>query len=188
MPPRPSPLGGTILGLILERPGYGYELTRRLNERLGPAWQLPESAVYGVLDFLEGKGFVQREITEVDRPRARERVTYHPTATATAEFERWLRTRTRKEPIRTELLAKLAVARLEHADSLLEALTQYEKDCLAMLTAAGDADAPRQDTWEHLIACVIEDAAVDHLQAEIDWTRKARDRVSEFLQAEAGDP
>jgi hypothetical protein len=99
-----------------------------------------------------------------------------------------MRTRTRKEPIRTELLAKLAVARLEHADNLREALAQYEQDCLAMLAEASDLVAPRQDTWAHLIACVMEDAAVDHLRAEVDWARKARARVAEFLRAEAGDP
>ena len=47
-----------VLGLVLERRGYGYDLVQRLTDRLGPAWQLTPSAVYFALDQLSDAGAV----------------------------------------------------------------------------------------------------------------------------------
>lgn len=47
-----------VLGLLLERRGYGYELMQRLEGRLGPAWKLNPSTVYAALDQLEDEGMI----------------------------------------------------------------------------------------------------------------------------------
>jgi DNA-binding PadR family transcriptional regulator len=176
-----SPVTGALLGLLLERPGYGYELGKRLDERMGSAWKLTPSTIYSVLDRLESQQFVRRDVRALSgRPRARERVMYHPTDQGAVAFERWLASPERKEPIRTQLLAKIAVARPEHAPMLLAALDDYERDCLAMLAAASEEDEPDADGWNELLARVIEDAACEHLRAELQWVGSTRARIVEF--------
>jgi DNA-binding PadR family transcriptional regulator len=177
-----SPVTGALLGLLLERPGYGYELGKRLDERMGTAWRLTPSTIYSVLDRLESQQFVRRDVRELTgRPRARERVMYHPTDQGALAFERWLEGPERKEPIRTQLIAKLAVARPEHTPLLLTALDDYERDCLIMLAATHDAYDPLDlDPWSSLLANVIEDAASEHLRAELQWVAVTRLRISEF--------
>jgi DNA-binding PadR family transcriptional regulator len=176
-----SPVTGALLGLLLERPGYGYELGKRLDERMGSAWKLTPSTIYSVLDRLESQEFVRRDVRELSgRPRARERVMYHPTDQGAHAFERWLASPERKEPIRTQLLAKIAVARPEHAPLLLSALDDYERDCLTMLAAASEEEIEATGSWNALLATVIEDAACEHLRAELQWVVSTRRRITAF--------
>ncbi len=47
-----------ILGLVIERPGYGYQLAQRLEERFGSSSFAP-SGVYSALDQLSRDEFVR---------------------------------------------------------------------------------------------------------------------------------
>src|ERR1700742_3317337 len=103
-----SPVTGALLGLLLERPGYGYELAQRLNERMGPTWKLTPSSIYPVLERLESEQLVRRTVEDMaGRPRQRERVMYHATDAATGAFEEWLGRPARRGPIRTQLLGRV---------------------------------------------------------------------------------
>jgi DNA-binding PadR family transcriptional regulator len=176
-----SPVTGALLGLLLERPGYGYELARRVNERMGPAWKLTTSSIYPLLDRLESEDLIRRVNKELPgRARQRERVMYHATEKAPEAFERWLARPARKEPFRTELLAKIAVARPKDAPLLLEALDDYERECLGLLETSGDGRHAPPGTWDGLLADVIETAAEAHLRAELEWVASARRRIGEL--------
>jgi DNA-binding PadR family transcriptional regulator len=43
-----------VLGLVIERPGYGYDLARRLEERFGSSGFAP-TGVYSALDQLSSE-------------------------------------------------------------------------------------------------------------------------------------
>jgi DNA-binding PadR family transcriptional regulator len=178
-----SPVTGALLGLLLERSGYGYELAQRMNERMGPAWRLTPSSIYPVLERLESEQLVRRTVKEMSgRQRQRERVMYHATDAAADAFEQWIARPARKEPVRTELLAKIAVARPEDASSLLKSLDEYERDCLELLESAnGDRpDTAGEQSWGALLTELIQGAAAEHLRAELEWIRFARSRIAEF--------
>jgi DNA-binding PadR family transcriptional regulator len=178
-----SPITGALLGLLLERSGYGYELAQRLSERMGPAWRLTPSSIYPVLERLEAEQLVQRRVKEMPtRQRQRQRVVYHATDAAADAFQQWLARPARKEPIRTELLAKLGVARPEDIGHLLAVIDTYELDCLALLEATAEqrATPSPEGSWEALLAEVSRLAATQHLQAELDWIRFAREQIREF--------
>lgn len=185
-----SPVTGALLGLLLERPGYGYELAQRLNERMGPSWKLTPSSIYSVLERLEADQLVRRTVKDMPgRHRQRERVMFHATDAATKAFEEWLGRPARKEPIRTELLAKIAVARPEDAERLLISLDEYEQECRAFLVGADggravDGGAPARRPWNAMLAEVIETAADRQLRAELEWVEFARRRIREFLAAD----
>ncbi len=178
-----SPVTGVLLGLLLERPGYGYELAQRMNERMGPAWKLTTSSIYPVLERLENEQLVSRTVKDMPgRQRQRERVMYHATAAAETAFVQWLARPARKEPVRTELLAKIAVARPVDAPRLLEALDEYERDCLSLLETAADGEPPLngESPWLALLAELIQGATGEHLRAELEWIRFARTRIESF--------
>ncbi|HVR05288.1 MAG TPA: helix-turn-helix transcriptional regulator, partial [Solirubrobacteraceae bacterium] len=46
-----------VLGLVIERPGYGYDLAQRLRERFGSSGFAP-TGVYSALDQLVAEGLV----------------------------------------------------------------------------------------------------------------------------------
>jgi DNA-binding PadR family transcriptional regulator len=181
-----SPVTGALLGLLLERPGYGYELAQRLNERMGPSWKLTPSSIYSVLERLEADQLVRRTVKDMPgRQRQRERVMFHATDAATEAFEEWLARPARKEPIRTELLAKIAVARPEDTERLLRSLDEYEQECRAFPVRADgaravDGGAPGRRPWNAMLADVIETAVERKLAAELEWVELARRRIREF--------
>ena len=181
-----SPVTGVLLGLLLERPGYGYELAQRMNERMGPAWRLTTSSIYPVLERLESDQLVSRTVKDMPgRQRQRERVMYHATDAAEAAFEQWLARPARKEPVRTELLAKIAVARPVDAPRLLAALDEYERDCLGLLETpdAATPDEPpmgAEPSWLALLGELIKGATDEHLRAELAWIHFARTRITGF--------
>jgi DNA-binding PadR family transcriptional regulator len=171
-----------VLGLVVQRPGYGYDLGKRIDERMGPGWQLNPSAIYGALDRLEEKEWVQHELRELRgrSPRSRERILYRATDAGVHEFERWLGSPVRKEPVRMDVLARIAVSRAEHAGLILVALDRYERECLDMLACATGYDPDSLAPWDRLVAAGVRDSILQHLRAELSWVKAMRRRIREF--------
>jgi DNA-binding PadR family transcriptional regulator len=175
-------LDSVVLGFVSERPGYGYELGKRIDARMGPGWQFNPSGIYASLDRLEAKklvGFEQRE-SRLRSPRSRERVVYHATDEGVAEFERWLRSRVRKEPVRMDVLGRIAVSRPEHAPLLIGALDGYERECLDMIAGTTAHDSGDVRPWDRLIAEGVRDSVLQHLRAEVTWVKSMRRRIEAF--------
>jgi DNA-binding PadR family transcriptional regulator len=202
-----------VLGLLIERRGYGYELVQRLARRLGAAWQLNPSAVYGALDQLEAQGLIEPVAAaakasggaEPVRPLSRrgERIVYEATERGVAEFERWLaRPSERLEPIRSELALKLALGSAERAPTLLAAIEHEERLIFACMQEECEAAAGRsaekrspalrlvgeQRTAAELAAAGASSlVAVEmtlRLQAELDWLSIARETLAHVQDRE----
>jgi DNA-binding PadR family transcriptional regulator len=136
-----------VLGLLIERRGYGYELVQRLAARLGAAWRLTPSAVYTALDQLEeaalieavpaaDAGAVEIAGSAAARRAARRtgRVVYRATERGAAEFEAWLaRPSARVEPVRSELALKVALAAPDTVPALLASIVHEERMILQSL-------------------------------------------------------
>jgi DNA-binding PadR family transcriptional regulator len=175
-----------VLGLLLERRGYGYELVQRLSERLGPAWQLTPSSVYAALDQLESGGLISP--VPPDRPpegiaerQKSRRVVYEITEAGRHVFAKWIiQPAHRQEPIRSELHLKLAFARPSDVDGLLSTLL-HEERLLQMLTrdcedlAVSDIRGCR--AWEYRKASMVRGGAVARLQADLRWIATAREAL-----------
>jgi DNA-binding PadR family transcriptional regulator len=57
-----SPVNWALLGLVIERPDYGYKLRQRFEEVYGEALRLAsESHVYAGLNALENRGLIERD-------------------------------------------------------------------------------------------------------------------------------
>src|SRR5689334_12195462 len=78
-----------VLALVAERRSYGYELVRRFEQRVGPAWRLNPSAVYPALDQLERGGLVQSGARRGGTRRS-PRIVYAATPAGTAALDAWL--------------------------------------------------------------------------------------------------
>jgi DNA-binding PadR family transcriptional regulator len=183
-----------VLGLLLERRGYGYQLVQRLNERLGPAWQLTPSSVYAAVDQLQTDGLVEpidrSESTAIPLHATRGRVVYEPTEAGHDAFAAWVgKPSMRQEPIRSELQLKVAVARPEDVPALLEAI-EHER-AMAETLAAECAEAASQfgagNDGASKAAALVRAAAHARLSAEIAWLRHARQTL-EAVAADAEAP
>lgn len=182
----PSLLDSVVLGFVAERPGYGYELGKRIGAKMGPGWQFNPSGVYQSLDRLEDRALVQHEEREsrVPSPRSRGRVFYRVTDDGVAEFQQWLRSDVRKEPIRMDVLARIAVSRPEHAPLLIDALDGYQRECLDLIAGTTAHEADDATAWDRLITDGVRDSVLQHLRAELTWAKTMRQRLEAFAADE----
>src|ERR1700686_1795284 len=186
-----SPLKGALLGLVLQRPGHGYDLANRLIRRLGPAWQIKAKGLYPMLQQPERAGLVLSEAIDCSSPTGR-RIVYYPTECTQAALTEWMAASAAIEPLRVELQAKLAVARGEGVPRLLSALDCYERECRMLLNAstepplnASAGELPRHRSWAALAMSLTRAAALIRLRADLEWVVLARRAIVEFAGAMA---
>jgi DNA-binding PadR family transcriptional regulator len=175
-------LRGATLSLIVERPGHGYELTHRLNRRLGPTWQVDPKQVYPILDDLARAGLVTPvDEPNPDRPR-QPRVVYHPTDRAPQALRRWMQSELETVPLRPDVIARIASATPGDAEELLRVLDDYEAELLRLLEANDEADASVR-TWRSLLLALARGHTDSYLQGEFQWVVVSRRRIREFMAA-----
>jgi DNA-binding PadR family transcriptional regulator len=173
-----------VLGLLLERRGYGYELDQRLAARLGPAWQLSRTAVYGALDQLEQAGLIRgtlRPASSADRVARRAgRVVYDPTPEGEAAFASWIaQSAHRCDPIRSALALKVAVARPCDIPALRETVDHAEWLVRRALDDSTRASAQLPGGWPARAAELVRGGAQARLRGELAWLASVREALED---------
>jgi DNA-binding PadR family transcriptional regulator len=137
-----------VLGLVLQRPSWGYKLVERFDRAFAEQdlwpWRVTPQAIYGALNDLEEAGLIER--TEPpDEPRTvsvqrSARQYYRSTAGGARTMREWLASPMLSNPTREELLIRLHFADADDA-SLREMLRLHAAECLEELERIGGADA-----------------------------------------------
>ena len=118
-----------VLGLLRQRPAYGYELQRRLTGGRGLARVCPvePAMVYAILKSLSGLELIDGEW---DRSAYPPRAVYTATAEGDAEFQRWLRRPVaRMREVRLDFLVKLYFAMEEDRELAAELVDEQIEAC-----------------------------------------------------------
>ena len=177
-----------LLGLLLNRPAYPYELANRLQERLGPAWRINSGHLYQTIDRLERDGLIE----PVDGPAGGrdDRNVYAITELGVEEFESWFgETIDRARLSRRPLLAKITLAGPERLKAVLEQIDAYAVDCAEQLKELSkkrekvhvDSLPVRAD---HVLLRLGLSADIFQMRGELRWARHAREMVSWLLEQE----
>jgi PadR family transcriptional regulator, regulatory protein AphA len=178
-----------LLGLLRERPAYGYQLGERLRERLGPAWAINSGHLYQTLKRMEKEGLIERvDGAEHDRD---DRHVYAITDGGEAEFQSWFEQDVGSlQLLRRPLLVKIALAGPERLEDALKQIDAYERGCadrLKELSRERDetSDESLQVRADHILLRLGLSADISHLKAELGWARHARQMVSWLLNQDA---
>jgi DNA-binding PadR family transcriptional regulator len=174
-----------LLGLLLDRPGYPYELGERLQRRLGPAWRVNSGQLYQDIEWLRNKGLIERVD---DRSSRAGRHVYAITDEGIDVFEEWLNdVGDGPRPIRRPLLAKVTLAGPARIRRTLEQIDAYQRDRAELL-----ADLLRQEAAvatdetpvraDHVLLRLNLSADIYALQGELRWARRARDVIVSLLE------
>jgi DNA-binding PadR family transcriptional regulator len=127
-----SPVNWTVLGLVIERPSYGWELWTRFDRLYGDVLPVgSESNVYGALDALRDRGLIE----EVTEPRAsgagrQPKLHYRATAEGLEGYAGWVIAQAREHNRRSLLFARQLGALAEQPEAALGILERYEQACL----------------------------------------------------------
>jgi len=161
-----------VLGLMIERPGYGYGLQQQFAERLG-FLHLAESSIYKTIERLEADGWVEE--TGVRRPDARhrgaQRVLYRVTPEGVVQFKRWMAQPSDRAVVRDELHAKLALSDPDDLPDLLRAAEAQSRECLAELAALGQRSVltTPELPWGRVATALVDDFHARWLESLVDW-------------------
>lgn len=178
-----------VLGLLVQRRGYGYDLVQRFEEQVGPAWQLNAGAIYVALDKLEQEGLVRPLDGDGDAPTTRRRTTrgaprviYEPTPQGVERFDEWMATGSSMSPMREELHLKLALSQPRNLPRLIELTYEQEQACLERLeqyldSASFDDLLASAQPWSAVASVMVRDAEIAHLQATVEWLRRIREAM-----------
>jgi DNA-binding PadR family transcriptional regulator len=172
-----------VLGLLVERPGYGYDLQQRIDARLG-FLGLSESAVYKILARLECEGWIEQTEQRhgVTTGRGAPRVMYRATTLGRERFRAWMAAPCERTVLRDELQAKLTIVGPEDLPELLAIAEAQGQECLAELAAlrrpalahVAEPDVP----WHDAATMMVDDFRLRSLQTLVDWL----DAICELME------
>jgi DNA-binding PadR family transcriptional regulator len=175
-----------VLGLVIERPGYGYQLAQRLEERFGCSEFAP-SGVYSALDQLTRDSFIRSagEMGGGPSRRAAPRTIYEATDEGVDHFEAWMLEASPAPPLRDELHMKIALCRPVDLPRLIDMVHGQELACMGRLhdlKQRADEDPGDPQEWSSLMRTLARDAEVAVWNARIEWLQSARELLEQLCE------
>jgi DNA-binding PadR family transcriptional regulator len=124
-----SPVNWALLGLVIERPSYAYELAQRFERTYGEVLSLSSvSHVYTALTALKGRSLIEE--LPGTRVGAQPKPRYQPTAMGLEQYGQWLVAQVGEDVRRQQLFILQLATFTRHPQAALEILARYEQACL----------------------------------------------------------
>jgi len=182
-----------VLGLVIERPGYGYELIQRLEQRI-EGWRPSETAVYPALRSLRADGMIRaREATAGGAVASAHRgvVWYEATDLGRDEFRAWVRAPTDLAPQRDPFWLKVAFASPDDLPRLVELARELESACLDRMAELGERSGPVEDLrreeveWREIGQAWLRRTEAAQLAVRIEAVQQIRAAMKRAIQRHA---
>ena len=170
-----SPVNWALLGLIIERPSYAYELARRFERTYGEVLSLSSvSHVYTALAALKGRGLIEE--LPGTRVGAQPKPRYQPTDSGLEQYGQWLVAQVSEDRRRQELFVLQLANFTRHPQTAIEILDGYEQACLTearatTVTPQSDACA---DGAPQLASRLTNEERRLSIGAKLQWVQYAR--------------
>ena len=180
--PMHSPVNWALLGLVIERPSYAYELAHRFERTYEGALSLSSvSHVYTALATLRERRLVEEAPGTRVTPRSRRR--YEATAQGLDAHSQWLVGQVSEERRRQRLLVAQLGALARTPQRAIEVLDAYEQACMIEAAAAPPAGEGIPGTTG-LVARLIGEEARLTVAAKLRWVQYARTQVRALADRE----
>jgi DNA-binding PadR family transcriptional regulator len=178
-----------LLGLLLERPAYPYQLANRLEQRLGPAWKVNSGQLYQTIKSLQRDGLIER--VQGGSSEHEDRHVFSVTGEGVLEFERFFAKEGEAVRLcRRPLLVKITFAGPEHLQEALVKVDAYERECAEQLARVARLreQLPADEALlraDQLLLRLNLSADVFQLEGELRWARHAREMLSWLANRDA---
>jgi DNA-binding PadR family transcriptional regulator len=174
-----SPVNWALLGLIIERPSYAYELAKRFDRTYGSVLSLSSvSHAYTAIAALRDRGLISE--LPGSREGAQPKPRYEATETGIREYGSWLVAQADEDGRRQHLFV-LQLARFARQPQMaLAILDRYEQACLAQAQRSPIAPtgALAPDSAPELAATLAAEELRLSLGAKIQWVQYARAQLN----------
>jgi len=180
-----SPVSWALVGLVIERPSYGYELSQRFTRSYGDALELSStSQIYTALDTLNRNGLLEEFVPQGDpaHPGRQPKPHYRATPAGVKGHGDWLVSLLRQERRRSRVLAR-QLAVLAPADAL-QVIDLCERVCLEDV-AAPSGHGPGEERMSELAGRLVGEDQRVALVARLAWIEYARSELRALAAARA---
>ncbi len=177
-----------LLGLLEEKPDYGYRLRKRFEQRVGEVWRVNLGQVYQTLHAMNNEGLICQVSTDADgalEDEALERQSFELTAKGRTRLEMWLRRPlVSPRPLRDEMLVRLLILEPGRRDEALKRIAAQEKIYARHLTklVRRKRKVAKATHGPELVALLSIEAAEAHAEAHLDWLDTCRKRLTADLE------
>lgn len=194
-----SPVNYAVLGLVIEKPSYGYELMQRLQTRYGELLEVSSpSHVYTALDRLQKERLIVHhdrdpgpEPADEDAPTRQPKVTYRATADGAVVYRQWLAEQLRDDGARVELIGRLIATGARDLRAIGDLIDRYETECVAASQQLPLADRTAADAGvEHerdFVRRLVREERRFVLEAQLRWIDLAREELRARAARQSGD-
>jgi DNA-binding PadR family transcriptional regulator len=175
-----------LLGLIIERPSYAYELANRFERTYDGAIALSSvSHVYTALGNLRARGLVEE--VSGPGPEARSKRHYRASELGEEEHARWLIGQVAEERRRQRVLSVQLGALAHEPARALAVLDDYEQACLAEIAGAPAGGAEEQGAGvTRLVARLAGEETRLSVAAKLKWAQYARAQLAALTRPSDG--
>lgn len=176
--PMRSPVNWALLGLIIERPSYAYDLAQRFERRYGAVLPLSNIGhVYTALGALAGRALIE-EIPGTREGR-QPKPHYRATPLGAGEYREWLVGQVGEDRRRNQLFVFALAALMSEPDRVMEVMAGYEQACLAegMRTPIAGSPEGAPDSSTALLGRLSEEENRLAVGAKLEWVEYARQEL-----------
>jgi DNA-binding PadR family transcriptional regulator len=179
--PMRSPVNWALLGLVIERPSYAYDLAQRFERRYGEVLPLSNIGhIYTALGVLAGRALVE----EIPGTRAGRQPKPHYCATPMGmlEYRDWLIGQVGEDRRRNQMFVLALGALTSAPEQMLEVINGYEQACIAegMHTPITGAPETTADSALALLGRLSEEENRLAVGAKLEWVEYARQELKKL--------
>ncbi len=181
-----SPVNWALLGLVIERPSYAYELAHRFERTYEGALSLSSvSHVYTALTTLKSRALIEE--VPGTRTGRQPKPRYRATAKGLADYRGWLLGQLSEDRRRQRLFVLQLAALAREPQAALDLVADYERACLqeAAGTTLGGEDGAAPEGTSALVARLIAEEHRLAVGAKLAWVQYARRELSALANAQA---
>jgi DNA-binding PadR family transcriptional regulator len=183
-----SPVYWALLGLVIERPGYGYDLLKRFEREYGDLLPISsESHIYTALNVLERGGLIEQVPPDgVPAASGRQpRPHYRATSEGVEGYRRWLMGQVRNDRLQASLFVRQLAVFARKPEAALEIIERYRQACLeeAQNASIVCANGSHGDDPAGLVARLSAEERRLAMESRLPWVAFARRQFEALSEA-----
>ncbi len=183
-PPMHSQVNWSLLGLVIKRPSYAYELAKRFERTYEGVLSLSSvSHIYTALAGLKDRSLIER--LPGTGTEAQQKPIYKATEQGITEYRGWLLGQIGEDRRRQQLFVLQLAALFPHPDLTLGILCDYEQECEEEKAKTRTREITNETVEANggLVARLLDEEQGLVLDAKLAWVQYAQRELEAFNQA-----
>ena len=180
-PPMHSQVNWSLLGLVIKRPSYAYELAQRFERTYEGVLSLSSvSHIYAAITALKDRSLIER--IPGTGTEAQRKPIYKATEHGVEEYRRWLLGTLEEDRRRQQLFVLQLAALMGHPDAALGILRDYEQECEEQKTKTHTREKTNETVEANggLVARLLAEEQRLVLDAKLTWAQYAQQELEKF--------